>query len=934
MTDTTNTKKTLKSPVELRRAVSDRLLPLIYALALIVAANLIVTWAALSAQVSVAGFLNAESLWSKAQKQAVIALVDYAVTGNASDYASFKRNNAVLQNDRWVRDAVRRPHYDRSKVDAAFARGHVMPSAVPAVIFTMRYLYWAPYVDQALAAWHASDEPAEQLVEVATGLQAAYASGQATPQLIASARRRILHLNAKIGPLADTFSLTLAAGAAQFARLLFASVLGAALMAGLLWLWLAFRVFAEIRGGQERYRLLFESAPDAILILEDASGRILAANRIAEAWWGEDPQRLAGMTYKQWSEHCALQEISPGDHILLAQDSRIRPVEMKTTNVKWGKETVCQVLVRDISERVERERTDRIAAAALASIKEGVSLVDASRCVVSVNAAACSITGFNASDLVGTQFGESHTLPDGSPLTATMWSVVASQGHWSGEVRNCRHNGMAYTERLAVTTVRDANSEVVYYVAVFSDISDAKKDRARLEHLAIHDPLTKLVNRAEFQRRCDAAITRAAYKKSAVAVLFIDLDAFKLINDSYSHAVGDQLLKLVGSRICHQLRANDVAGRIGGDEFTVLLQDLTTREDAKQFTERLLAVLSEPFQLGECEIVVSASIGIAGFPLDGDNAQMLIANADLAMYAAKKEERNTYRFYTLAMQSDARQRTGLVTRLRQALQNGEFHMVYQPIVEMDGLRIVGAEALLRWHHPERGEIMPKEFISVAERIGLAHHIDQWVLQKVCAQMHAWEQSGAPCIRVEVNISANWFSHPAFIQSVRDALSTNHVDPRYLVLEITEGTILQINEDTTHTLRTLAEMGIRVAIDDFGTGYASMAYLKLPAIAYLKIDRSFIVGLPGDADDAAIAKAILAMADTLKLTTIAEGVETDAQHRFLSEAHCAEAQGFLYSYPLPPAALEHRLKSESETHSGRSRLKLVQTQDHRSRSNPV
>ena len=921
-TDTTKTKKTLKSPFELRRALSHRLLPLIYALAAVVAVILIVTSVALSAQVNLAGFLNAESLWSKAQKEAIIAIGNYAVTGEASDYASFERNNAVLQADRWVRDAVRRPHYDRSKVDAAFASGHVMPSARPAMIFTMRYLYWAPYVDKALAAWRASDEPAEQLVEVATGLQAAYASGQATPQLIASARSRIHHLNAVIGPQADTFSLTLADGAAWFARLLFKYVLGAALIGCLLWLWMAHRVYVGIRGSQERYRLLFESAPDALLILEDASSRILAANHIAEAWWGADPQRLAGMTYKQWSEQCALQEISPGDHILLAQKSSIRPVEIKTTQVKWGDETVCQVLVRDVSERVERERTDRIAAAALASIKEGVTLIDARRCVVSVNAAACSITGFHSSDLVGTQFGDSRTLPDGSSLTATMWSVIAARGHWSGEVQNCRHNGMAYTERLTVTTVRDANCEVVYYLAVFSDISDAKRARARLEHTAIHDPLTELVNRAEFQRRCDAAITQAAHKNIVVAVLFIDLDAFKLINDSYSHAVGDQLLKLVSSRICHQLRTDDVAGRIGGDEFTVLLQDLATREDAKQFAERLLSALSGPFQLGEHEITVSASIGIAGFPLDGDNAQTLIAYADLAMYVAKTEERNTYRFYTPAMQVDARKRISLVTQVRQALQNEEFRMVYQPIVEMHNQRVVGAEALLRWYHPERGEIMPKEFIPVAERTGLAHHIDQWVLQRVCAQLHTWEQSGTPCIRVEVNITANWFSHPAFIQSVRDALFTNHVPPGRLVLEITEGTILQINEDTTHTLRTLAEMGVRVAIDDFGTGYASMAYLKLPAIKYLKIDRSFIVGLPDDADDVAIAKAILAMADTLKLITIAEGVETDAQHRFLMEAHCAEAQGFLYSYPLLPAALEHRLKLESETPIGRGRLKLV------------
>ncbi|HEX7386446.1 MAG TPA: EAL domain-containing protein, partial [Castellaniella sp.] len=929
MTDEVGTKKTeatLESPFELRGALSRQLRPLAYALAAMLGMILVITWGALRVQVNVAGFLNAESVWSKAQKQAVIELNHYALSGAASDYAGYERNVAVLDADRWIRDAVKRPHYDRSKVEAAFDRGHVMPSARTAMIFSMRNLTHAPYMDQALAAWIATDKPLDQLAEIATELHAAYASGQVTPQLAASARSRINALNALISPYTDTFSLQIARGAAWVARILFGSVLGAALIAGLLWLWMARRAFADIRDSQERYHTLFESAPDAMLILEDVNDHILAANGTAKAWWGDDPQLLVGKTYRQWSEQCVLQEVAPGDCLLLPRESRIRPVETQTSRVKWGREVIVrQALVRDVSDRVEHERTNRIAAEALASIKEGVLLIDANQRVISANAAACSITGFNSPDLVGAPFGDSRTFPDGSPLSATMWSVAVSRGHWTGEVRNIRRNGMEYTERLTVTTIRNAEHEVIYFVAVFSDITDAKKAHARLEHLAIHDPLTKLVNRAEFQRRCDAAITRAAYEHRAVTILFVDLDAFKFVNDSYSHAIGDQLLKLVSSRICNQLRADDVAGRIGGDEFTILLPDMATREDAQQFTERLLSTLSEPFQLGEHKIVVSASIGIAGFPLDGDNAETLIAHADLAMYVAKKEERNTCRFYTPAMQAEARQQVSLVTRLRQAMQNGEFRMVYQPIVGTNDQRIVGAEALLRWHHPDRGEIMPAEFIPVAERIGLARHIDQWVLQTVCAQLHAWEQAGAPHIRMDVNISAGWFSHPAFAQSVKDALDANHVSPDRLVLEITEGTILLLNEETTHTLQTLAEMGVRVAIDDFGTGYASMSYLKLPAIAFLKMDRSFISGLPGDADDAAIAKAILAMAETLKLTTIAEGVETDAQHRFLLEAHCAEAQGFLYSYPLPPAAFEHRLKSETETPIGRARLKLVPSQ---------
>ncbi|MGH8601147.1 MAG: putative bifunctional diguanylate cyclase/phosphodiesterase, partial [Burkholderiales bacterium] len=268
-------------------------------------------------------------------------------------------------------------------------------------------------------------------------------------------------------------------------------------------------------------------------------------------------------------------------------------------------------------------------------------------------------------------------------------------------------------------------------MAVFSDISAAKADQYRLQHLAAHDPLTGLVNRAEFQRHCEAAIERAARERRAVVVMFIDLDAFKFVNDSYSHAVGDSLLKLVAERIQHQLNDDAVTGRIGGDEFTVLLPRLMLREDAATLADRMVSALSEPFRVDGYEIVLGASIGIAGFPLDGGDAQTLIANADAAMYAAKVEERNAWRLYVPTMQADTRQRLLLATELRQALQNDEFRVVYQPSIELHSGRIVAAEALLRWKHPERGEVMPGDFIPIAESIGMIHRIDEWVMHAVC-----------------------------------------------------------------------------------------------------------------------------------------------------------------------------------------------------------
>jgi diguanylate cyclase (GGDEF)-like protein len=461
---------------------------------------------------------------------------------------------------------------------------------------------------------------------------------------------------------------------------------------------------------------------------------------------------------------------------------------------------------------------------------------------------------------------------------------------------------------------------VQHYVAVFSDISAAKADRYRLEHLAAHDVLTGMVNRAQFQYHCEQAIERASRDRSAVAVLFIDLDAFKFVNDSYSHAVGDRLLKLVSERIQQQLRDGDIAGRIGGDEFTVLMPRLNMREDAAALASRLLSVLAEPFRVDDYELVVSASIGIAGYPLDGSDAKTLIANADAAMYAAKSEERNASRFYVPMMQADAKQRMLLATELRQALLEDEFRLAFQPSVELRTGRIVAVEALLRWQHPLRGEVMPGEFIPIAESIGLIHRIDEWVMHAACAQIHAWDEAHMPQIRVAINVSARWFGHPGFVDSVYHALLTNVVAPERIVLEITEGAMLRLGEETERTMRALQALGIAVAIDDFGTGYASMAYLKLPAVAYLKIDRSFITGLPDNANDAAITGAMLAMAGSLGLVTIAEGIETEPQHQFLLQAGCAEGQGFLYSYPLPPAALERMLRPRRQP--GSARLKLV------------
>ena len=894
-------------PMTLQRPLSRRLMPLVYALLAMVALILALTWGALQTQGALAGFLNGESVWSKAQKQAVVALDTYAGNGSARSLADFQRNLTVLNTDRWARDTIIAGHYDYDAVVDALRRSDAMPTAIPGVIFILHHFSGAPYMREALRAWRSTDDSIAELGAIATELQDAYALGEVSHEEVARQRERIGAINDLIEPRSKLFSLQVAQGAAWFSQVLFGGVLTAAFIAVLLWVLMARRTLASIRGSEERYRLLFDSAADAIVMIDEGSGRILDANRTASEWTGRHVGELVGDRYVHlFTQAVSTLEGRAATNALLGPGGDRRPVETQSSLANWGRLRVRQAIIRDISERVAMERERRIAAEALASIAEGVIIADSQRRVISVNDAHEQLTGFDAHALRDKPFDATRRLPDGRRLPQAIWDDIAAGHNWLGEVQNTRHDGSCYPEQLSISAIRDAEHQVLYYVAVFTNISAIKQQQQRLEHLARHDPLTGLVNRAEFERHCTEAIAIAERERLATAVLFIDLDAFKIVNDSYSHAIGDQLLVKVAERIRRQLSDGDVAGRIGGDEFTVLIHHMGLREDARAMAERLLAVLSEPLVVDDYEIVLSASIGIAGYPLDGLDAATLVANADAAMYAAKTEERNTLRFYTPMMHANTSRRLQLASELRQALVREEFRLVYQPSVELRTGRIVAVEALVRWQHPERGEVMPGEFVPVAESLGLIRRIDEWVMQTACAQIQAWDLAGMPPVRVAVNVSARGFGHPAFVEGVSRALQGRQVPPGRLMLEITESAMLRMGDDTERTMRALHALGMEVAIDDFGTGYSSMAYLKLPAVAYLKIDRSFVSGLPESGNDAAIIEAMLAMSRSLGLKTIAEGIETEAQHEFLLQAGCNEGQGYLYSYPLSAAAIERLL----------------------------
>jgi len=551
----------------------------------------------------------------------------------------------------------------------------------------------------------------------------------------------------------------------------------------------------------------------------------------------------------------------------------------------------------------ENARQLKLAAQVFESGNEGMVVTDKDNRIVTVNHAFTRITGFTADEVLGNSpnmFASGHH--DKAFYTA-MWEQLRKTGSWCGEIWNRRKDGSVFPEWLNISCVQDEAGQPNYYIAAFSDITERKEAEAQVHHLAKYDALTNLPNRVLLQDRIGQAIAAAQRADSHLALLFIDLDRFKNINDSLGHAVGDQVLCQVGERLTGAVRASDTVSRLGGDEFVVLLPELESPEQAAGVAEKLLHALSSSLHVEDYDLAVTPSIGIAVFPEDGEDGESLLKNADAAMYHAKERGRNNFQFFTQEMNARVSERLAMENDLRQALQRQELILYYQPQYDLESGTLVGCEALVRWQHPEHGLVSPARFIPVAEETGLILPMGQWVLQEACHQAKSWQDRGLPPISVSVNISAVQFRQTHLATMVQEALKASGLEPRWLELELTESMLMEDGERHTSTLAQLKAMGIRLALDDFGTGYSSLAYLKRFALDKLKIDQSFIRDLPNDAEDAAITTAIIGIAQDLGLQTVAEGVENEAQRQFLAELGCHQMQGFLMARPMPAEALE-------------------------------
>ncbi len=685
----------------------------------------------------------------------------------------------------------------------------------------------------------------------------------------------------------------------------------------------------ELRLGQRRLDSIVTSMAEGI-VLQDSTGAVelinLSARRMLGLGEEVDGQRPAlEITWRAVRENGA--PYTEQDHpamLTLLQGMPLRGVVMgipaSPSQTLWisvntqplykpGQEHPYAVVssFTDISERRAWEEQLKLAATVFDKTIEGIVVLDSEGVIRMVNPAFSTITGFSQEETLGLESLIFRALDFDPEFYEKVWEDLTAKGQWSGEVINRRKDGQAYPEWLTLSVLKDAQGRISNYIAVFHDITEIRRGEEKIKYQAYHDALTGLPNRALFDERLDLELGRARRHGQRLAVMFLDLDYFKHINDSLGHAVGDTLLQGVAQRLRNSVREIDTVARQGGDEFVIILPEIEGPPDALLVVRRIIKIMERPFHLGDHEVFVSVSLGITIFPDDGDSREDLVKNADLAMYRAKDQGRNNYQLFTHDMNAQAVRRLNLEHRLRKALEGDELRVHYQPKLELASNEVVGLEALVRWERD--GELVPPmEFIPLAEETGLIMPIGEHVLRVACRQAAAWRRAGLGDLSVAVNLSARQFRQEDLVGTVEEALALSGLDPARLELEITESIVMTNVDQAKDMMRQLHGLGLKISMDDFGTGYSSLYYLRQFTIDALKIDKSFIKDIPLHADDVAIAQAVISLARSLGLKVVAEGVETREQLEFLRRQGADYIQGYLLSPPLPAAMMEEFLRA--------------------------
>lgn len=568
--------------------------------------------------------------------------------------------------------------------------------------------------------------------------------------------------------------------------------------------------------------------------------------------------------------------------------------------------------VEDITERKHADENLQLAATIFETVSEAVFVTDTENRIIMVNPAFTIITGYSESEVLGRNPKMLGSGRHGTEFYTDMWKNLTETGQWQGEIWNRRKNGEVYPEWLSITTIRDGETGLVQHVAIFNDITKRKQDEAIIQRQANFDALTELPNRILFMDRLTQEIHHAVRRKSQLALMFIDLDRFKWVNDNLGHSAGDQLLQHVATRLVNCVRAADTVARLGGDEFTAILPNVETIWNVKVVAERILNQLAEPFHLEGQEVFISGSVGIALFPQDGRDVDTLIKNADLAMFHVKKSGRNAYQFFTTQMNAQISAQRRLEKRLRCALERDEMVLHYQPIVELQSRQIICAEALLRWQTPEGELWFPAQFIDIAEDIGLMIPLAQWSLNTAFRQLSAWHNAGFTTLQMAINLSARQFKSHKIYETIFEALQAQHLPPHCILVEVTEQLLFDDLDENINKIRQLMELGVQIAIDDFGIYHSSLQHIRRFPFNVLKIDPSFTRAPTTDIYGAALSEAIIKVAHKLRVKVVGEGIETPEQVAFLCEQACDRAQGNYFSEPLVAYQFENLLRTWHKT----------------------
>lgn len=609
-----------------------------------------------------------------------------------------------------------------------------------------------------------------------------------------------------------------------------------------------------------------------------------------------DKQAFAAMLREGFLNGYALAEVR-----LRTMDQGVRDYSFSVRRFEVDGRSYLTIFGADITEQKRAVAQLRLDAQVFNGASESILILDAGKRVLQVNPAFIALTGYAPQEIIGKKRWLRLARFRDKTTYHSVWQAMMTNDHWRGEVLGQRKNGQSYPMLLNISVVRDAQGNVSNYIAIFSDVSDMKRSQERMEYMATHDRLTGLPNRNLFYDRLQHSLDKATRSVEGLAVMFVDLDNFKGVNDTLGHEMGDLLLVQVAERLRACTRKQDTIARLGGDEFTVLTEYSRGSSDEILTTtaERITAALAAPFDLGGQETMISGSVGIALYPKDGKNLSVLLKSADTAMYRAKEIGKNNFQFFTEEMNIQAAERRALENDLRGALTRDEFFLVYQPQLQLGSEKIVAVEALLRWQHPTRGTMMPDKFMPIAETTGLIVPIGDWVLQAVCGQIRQWMSQGLSDVRVAVNLSSRQFRQEGLATAIQRTIEENRVPPANLEFELAESTVTDDAEASSRILQQLKTMGVRLSIDDIVIGHSSLQQLRSMPIDNLKLDSHFTQGLDADQGNQAIASAIIAMGHSMRLEVIAKGVETRQQFDFLQSNGCDSAQGYFINHPLSP-----------------------------------